>query len=316
MPQHDIATGLIQNPFPLQLRSLLEKMKVALLANPASGRGAGARALPAAQAALSRLAPVYSACTIAPGDETRIVREALHAGAETIAVLGGDGTWSNTARALLEAGAGDRCRLAFLAAGTGNDLAKSLKIPAHDFAATARLIESRSERRMDAGQVNGRWFVNAVGFGFDAAVLEQTLQPSALRGVAVYIAAAARELFRYRGFTVRIGDAREQRLLMLVFANGAYFGGAFHIAPSAQLDSGTLSVVTIRDATPIQRIRLFAAATRGSHIALPGVSLGSVRDCHLTFQSPVVYQADGELLWLATGDVDVRCVPGALRICA
>jgi diacylglycerol kinase (ATP) len=61
----------------------------------------------------------------------------------TIVVAGGDGTWSKAAVAL--ARAGSPARMAFVAAGTGNDFAKNLRAPARD-------IEAMAAARGDRGR--------------------------------------------------------------------------------------------------------------------------------------------------------------------
>ena len=109
--------------------------RIRIIANPASGRGRGGRALPAVRAAFARHGVSDMALTAAPGDEAVLARRAIDDGVETIVALGGDGTWSKVGRAIIESGAD--CRLALLSAGTGNDLAKSIGTPARDAAATA-----------------------------------------------------------------------------------------------------------------------------------------------------------------------------------
>lgn len=289
---------------------------LALIANPASGRGAGKKTLPAVRAALRDHLSFEPILTAAHGDEARAVAHALDRGATTIAVLGGDGTWSNTARALLDAGAGRDVRFAPIAAGTGNDLVKTMRLPARDPSEIARLIAGGASRFVDAGTVNGRWFVNNVGFGFDAAVLERTQQPSMLRGNAVYLSAALSMLFGYRGFPARVnGDAHDE-ILLFVAANGAHFGGAFHIAPSASIDDGVHDLIMVKDVSPLRRLPLFGAVVRGAHLGHERVSSWKSATTRLSFPSPPSYDADGELVRANDSEIEITCVPAALRVIA
>jgi diacylglycerol kinase (ATP) len=294
--------------------------RVRIIANPAAGRGLGARRLPAARAAFDAITTDV-ALTAAPGDEGRLVRGALDDGCTTIAVLGGDGTWSNVARALLAAGAGGRCALALLAAGTGSDYAKSVGAPAHDFAATAALVAAGAVATVDAGRVDDEPFINVAGFGFDAAVVEYMAGVPWLRGDALYLYSALRQLFGYRGFgaEVRSGEgdvpaAPRRETLALVAANGRHFGGTFLIAPNAAMDDGRLDFVEVGPAGALRRAAIFAASTRGRHVRMPEVRERRARSVVVRFDSPPAYEADGELRRAAGRDVRIACLPRALRV--
>jgi diacylglycerol kinase (ATP) len=285
---------------------------IRIIANPAAGRGRARRLIPSAHAAFSALGAVELRETTRAGDEARLVRDALDDGCRTIVALGGDGTWSKTAAAIVAA-RGD-CALALLAGGTGNDLAKNLGLPARDPIATAHLIASGDERRIDVGFVDDRFFVNCAGFGFDAAVLAASVGRRWPRGDALYLACALEQILGYRGVEIDDGDAGFRRHLLMVIANGARFGGSFRIAPGADLSDGALDIIGIGDASPLRRARLFAAAVRGTHLALPEVRTRRAADVRLRFREPPFYQVDGDLYRAAAAEVAVRCIPGALRI--
>lgn len=254
------------------------------------------------------------------GDETRIAREGALRGARAIVVVGGDGSVSNAARGIVEAGSS--VPLAIVAAGTGNDFAKSLGTPVHDIAATTALLARGETRAVDVGVVDGVTFVNAAGFGFDVHVLEQMeralQQPGSgglLRGTAAYVGTALRALAGYPGFQARhalVTSTKAQ--LMLVFANGRYFGGAFHIAPMASLSSGALDVVVIDAASPLRRLALFARAIRGAHLAQAEVRHTTVSSYRLSFDAPPRFEADGELHQARSADIEITVRPGALRV--
>ncbi len=303
------------------LESIPVPHTVAVVVNPAAGRGSGAQLLPRVRAAFEESGIAIVRLTAKSGDETRLVRDALDAGAGTIVVVGGDGTWSRCAGAVLDAAAGDRVRLAFLSAGTGNDFAKNLGAPSRDFTAMAALVTDPScERRVDVGVVESgaarHWFLNVAGFGFDAAVLEDTSKGGRLGGTAVYIVAALKRLIGYPGFAYTEGGSQgESRLaMMLVFSNGSHFGGAFRVAPSARIDDGLLDQVEIGDVRGLARIPLFVSAVRGAHVAHPKVRVTRRKEFTLTFSRGPACDLDGELVQLAQRDVIIRSVPGAIRV--
>ena len=296
-------------------------MRAALICNPASGRGRGARLIPEARAAFASVGITDVRITASAGDEARVIRAALDDGCDTIAVLGGDGTWAKCAAEL--AASGSTARLAFLRGGTGNDFAKNFPAPAGDFVAMAQLVAKGGTEwcvdmgRVESGQFSdqGDWFLNIAGFGFDVTVMERVVRGGALSGPIVYVASALRELFAYRGFTFtspHVGSDTTQ--LMLVIANGQHFGGAFHIAPDALVTDGRLDAIVINDMGPLARLPLFAAVVRGTHLAHPSVQVAKASEFTLQFATPPSFEVDGELRAAVSPELRVVCVPGAVRV--
>jgi len=294
---------------------------IVLLVNLAAGRGRAARVARAVAEALQKTGlRVERHETRARGDEARIAAEASAHGALALAVVGGDGAISHAVRGLLdgESRGGARVPLAIFAAGTGNDFAKSLAVPVHHVERMAAHVAAGATQKVDVGFVNDVPFVNAAGFGFDVEVLERMRTPGLLRGTAAYVSTALGALFGYRGFRAnRVSDsAMMSRKLMMVFANGRRFGGAFQIAPHARLDDGALDCVTIHDVARWARVPLFARAIRGTHLSSPHVSCLRDRYFQLRFETPPMFETDGELQQAATCDVSVSVRAGALTVIA
>lgn len=284
---------------------------IRVIANPAAGWGRAAGALPAIRVALAEHGIEDVRLTAFAGDEARLAREAIDDGVDTVIAVGGDGTWSQVGGALV----GSACRLVPIAVGTGNDFAKTLALPARDARAMARLAVDGSDVAIDVGRVDDTLFLNVAGFGFDAAVIAALAGGSRLRGDASYVAAALRQLFVYRGLAVQMpGEPSARNRLLLVFANGRHYGGSFRIAPEASLTDGRLDAVAIGDASPLRRARLFAAAIRGAHLALPEVESSRGTAWTIRFGAPPIYEADGELRRAAGAVVQVACLPRALHV--
>lgn len=292
--------------------------RVVVIVNPAAGRGRGAQALPAVREAFGAVGVTDVRVSQSKEDERTIAARAVAEGATTIVAAGGDGTWSNVANAILSAGAGDAVRLGLIAAGTGNDFAKTAGAPASDIAATARLVAEGSDMRVDVGHIEDRYFLNIAGFGFDIAVLEDIPSIPYLKGDAVYIYSALRQLFGYGGvdidITSPVGRRGATRHLMLIIANAKNFGGAFKIAPQASLTDGALDAISIHDASAIRRLSLFGAAARGTHIGQPEVKTEQAASFTIHFATPPAYETDGEYRRATSADVSISCIPGALRV--
>lgn len=248
------------------------------------------------------------------GDEDRVTRIALDAGADAILGLGGDGTWSRIGAVLTATRA--TCPLALAAAGTGNDLAKNVGAPARDLHATAGLIWERASCPVDAIAVDDGWCLNVLGAGFDAAVLDAARGARLLSGGALYLTTALRQLFSYRGLPVRIEgvDTRLTTRLIVAVANGARFGGAFHVAPPARMDDGLLDLVAVADAGPAERVRLFGAVIAGRHLGRAGVDYRRTTGLTLHFAEPPVLDVDGEFRQAREARVRVDVRAAAIRI--
>jgi len=290
--------------------------RITVIVNPASGRGRGSRLLPDIRKTFADVGVTDVRVTERPGDEKRLATLALHDGATTIVACGGDGTWSNAANAILSSGAD--CRLAVLAAGTGNDFAKSVGAPARDIAATARLVAEGAETMVDVGQIEDRYFLNVTGFGFDIAVLDDLENIPLVTGDLLYLTAAMRQLFKFDGIQVDITTAAVARgpraHLMLIIANGRNFGGMFQIAPDARINDGKLDAISILDASPLTRISLLAAAPSGRHVRNPLVLSEQASAFTLKFGAPPAYETDGEYNQAKSSTIEISCLPGALRV--
>ena len=286
--------------------------RTCVIVNPASGRGRGRRMIPAITAAFGEYGVTDIRTTSGTGDDATIARAAISDNCRTLVVVGGDGTSSNVANAILHSGVD--VKLAVIPAGTGNDFAKLLGTAKMDARDVARLCAEGSERRVDAGKVEEVHFLNCCGFGFDVAVLEGIARNSWLRGNAVYVYTALTQLFDYRGFDVAVGDRASVRHLLLVFANAAHFGGTFEIAPGALATDGQLDAVSILDIPPLKRIAVLAAAMRGKHEQYRETVRAKAAEFEVTFDSPPVYETDGELHRARSSTLTVSSCPGALRV--
>lgn len=294
------------------------KNNLCIIVNPAAGRGKGDRILRELQSARGGGWARKLLITGAPGDEARLADDALRRGTRTIVVVGGDGTVSKVAQRILATGS--ECALAVVPSGTGDDIAKTLGVCDATAADVLQLVAAEHTRQIDVGRADGYYFLNSCGFGFDSSVLEATQSIRFLRGNALYIYAALAQLFSYDGVEVSIDapllGTMKQNLLMAVVANGRSLGGAFRIAPAASVIDGQLDLHVFGDANVWSRLRLFAAALRGTHPGMPGVTSIRTNRLSLTFRGSPTMEIDGELRRATSPTVTIECVPKALAVVA
>jgi diacylglycerol kinase (ATP) len=290
-----------------------------LIANPAAGGGRARRLLHTVRRAFDGVGSRETILTASPGDEARCVRRALDAGADTIAVLGGDGTWSKATGAIIDAGAGESCRVVLLPGGTGNDFVASLGGQSRAWVTLARLAAEGPARPIDAIRVDGRHALNVAGFGFDVGVLEALRRVEGIerivRGALRYRLAAVQQIFRYRAVEFDPGDGNGLRpLLLAVLANGFRYGGGLAIAPGARPDDGMIDLVTVDDVPALRRVAVFQSVLSGSHLDAGAVRTVRRSAFTLRFAAAPRFQVDGELHDARGTEVRVECVPAALRI--
>ncbi len=259
---------------------------------------------------------VGHARTESPGDEARVTQAALDQGYRRIVAVGGDGTWSNVANAILRSRAD--ASLGLVPGGTGCDLAKSLGIPARDLSRCAQIIHAGHTRLIDVGKVEDRYFLNVVGFGFDIAVIEDSWTVTYLGGDLLYAYCALRQLYRFPGFPVEVAadgaESRKHDMLMLIIANGRVFGGGFKIAPEGSLEDGQLDAVAFRNMPLLRRLQVMGRLLRGTHGSFPNVDATRGRSYRLRFAEPPAYETDGEWNRARSAELQVECLPRALRV--
>ena len=228
--------------------------------NPTAGRSRRSRAWLRVERELRRAGLRFDvATTTAAGDAADIAVKAVRDGGRRIMVAGGDGTVHEVVNGLMRdhplRAADDRPTLVPLPLGTGNDWARSLRLP-HDPAALARCVARGTAILHDVGRIDFperpdsmHWFINVAGAGFDAHVIERL--PAQTPSALAYLSAALLELSRYRSPQFRLGYDGEPavagRFLLAFVANAAYCGHRMHVAPVAVPDDGRLDVVTVAE---------------------------------------------------------------------
>jgi len=277
----------------------------------------GARRRPGLAAWLGEELGLDVRVTTGPGHASRLAREALDDGVDTLVVAGGDGTLHEVA-----AGLGEEARrltLALLPLGTGNDLASSLGVPTEPEAALA-LLEEGTPRRLDLVRVGGGeagWVVNFAMGGFAGRVAERvTPRRRRIWGRHVYLRAALDEVLERRPRTVRLrADGRtvhEGPLLAVVVASGPRFGGGIPIAPGAEPDDGLLDLLVLGAVSLPGLLRVVGRALRGRHLDDPAVSHLRVRWVEVDAETDLPWNGDGESL--GTGSRTFEVVPDALAV--
>ncbi|UOQ96596.1 diacylglycerol kinase family lipid kinase [Hymenobacter sp. 5317J-9] len=244
------------------------------------------------------------------GHAVEIARSAAGEGHKVVVAVGGDGTVNEVGRGLL----GTAAAMGIVPQGSGNGLARHLKVPLALPAALRRLA-APTFSRMDVGIMNGHPFFCTAGLGFDAHVSQHFAQAGS-RGLATYLRVTLSEYRRYRSTPVRVllnGEERATDCYVLAFANASQYGNNAYIAPRADLRDGLLDVCLI-DALPVGRaFRVSLAMALGNLPQTTAAEYFRVTEGQVTAASPIGFHVDGDYMGHAT-EFNVEMMPLALAV--
>ncbi|MEM3342470.1 MAG: diacylglycerol kinase family protein, partial [Thermoplasmata archaeon] len=177
--------------------------------------------------------------------------------------------------------------------GSGNDLIKTLKIPADPKEAVSLLLKGKA-KMTDIGYIvldeadnkaaHRMFFINGAGSGFDAAVaMDKQNMRNSIKGLAGYIVAFFKNLRTYTSFKGELILWRESGtgiefstespasieydglIHIVTIGNGRYFGGIFPLTPRADLTDGALEIMVVTGITNAHLLRKLPVMFRKKH---------------------------------------------------
>jgi diacylglycerol kinase (ATP) len=285
--------------------------QIALLVNPTSGRGRGARV---GREVAARLRDAGLAVRELAGRDVResqdLALEAVEQGTDALVVVGGDGM----VHLGLQAVGGTDVPFGVAPAGTGNDFARAVGVPRGDPIAAADIVVAGAERRIDLGRTGDQWFGGVVAAGFDARVNDRANRMTWPRGRMRYNVAMLIELgvFRPVPYVLELDGERWETSAMLVVAgNIPSYGGGMKVTPDAVVDDGLLDVMVVKPLSTARFLTVFPRVYSGSHVTLPFVEIRRAKQVRIDAPGITAY-ADGERLGPLPQTFEA--VPGALRV--
>ncbi|MFF3171021.1 diacylglycerol kinase family protein [Streptomyces sp. NPDC057900] len=256
---------------------------------------------------------------------------AIAGGAGLIVVCGGDGT----VRTVADAVAGSGVPLAIVPSGTGNLLARNLRLPLTSTEALDAALRGVpcpvDLARIEGDDFPATHFTAMAGAGLDAAIMEKTAEraKSVLGWPAYALAGVSSLTTPPMRLTVRLDGApalRRTARMVLVGNIGTVQGGVT-LLPSARPDDGLLDLMILDPHGPSGWLRALAKVLRGREGAprptrLPAsegeaggllVEYFTFRRAELRFEAPHPREMDGDPV--APGSrLTVTVAPGALSV--
>ncbi len=172
-----------------------------------------------------------------------IALESASEGIDIVCAVGGDGSVHEVGTAL----SGTKTLLAIIPTGSGNGLARHLKIPLK----TAQAIKNINEMNclcIDTGLANDKQFLGVGGYGFDAYIAK-LFDEYHIRGFWGYAQLVYEEYFSYKPPKMKVfvnNEVIKDNYLLCSIANSSEFGNGFCISPKSVITDGKMELVLLR----------------------------------------------------------------------
>jgi YegS/Rv2252/BmrU family lipid kinase len=168
--------------------------------------------------------------------------EASVNGIDVVVAVGGDGTVNEIANGLV----GSQTAMGIIPSGSGNGLARHLKIPMN-LGRAIDVLNRNKVTTIDTATINDQLFVNVAGVGFDAAVARK-FAAAGKRGFSTYFRITVNSYFNYQPKQYKLeidGKIFKRRALLISFANSSQFGNNASIDPNASVSDGFIDVCIV-----------------------------------------------------------------------
>lgn len=232
---------------------------------------------------------------------------------DAIVAVGGDGSVNEMGSALI----GHTCALGIVPSGSGNGLARHLRIPLQAEGAIQR-IATFNRTEIDTGLVNETPFIGTCGFGFDAHIAEK-FDNFGKRGFLSYARLVVSEYNRYQeaSFKIKGKDIDiEKNAIMCSIANSSQFGNGFTISPNSDIQDGIFELVFLERFSwvkaPVITTKFFS---KSIHTSKHFSSIAFKDEIQISIEEgqTLYYHIDGEPIE-GSGEFTVKIKPKSLII--
>ncbi|MEG2088188.1 MAG: diacylglycerol kinase family protein [Angelakisella sp.] len=301
----------------------MTERKHIFIINPHAGSGS------CAQSVTDRVGAAFGDCpelcelylTQRAGDATDYARRRCESAVEgeqlCFYACGGDGTLHEVVCGIAPF---PFARLGVVPCGTGNDFVKNFpQCDFNDLTAQRRGEEATA----DLLECNGRLTANICNAGLDADVARDIVlfkRLPLMGGPMAYLLSLCKNFFGKLGqhatITVDGGLPYSCELLLLVIANGRYYGGSFCGAPEASTSDGLLDLSIVPKLGHCKILSVLPRYQKGRHTTDPDL-IKLVQYCKCSaltvdYDKPVSICLDGETS--QTQRIEAKILPGALRL--
>ena len=182
-----------------------------------------------------------------------------------IILAGGDGTLNKVVTIMMKYNI--KTPLGVIPAGTSNDFARHINMPNSYVESVEKILKNNVES-VDVGKANEKYFINVCSAGLFTNS-SQKADPDLKKtlGKASYFITGAKELFKFRPFSVRIKTDSEEfleKINLFIIFNGSSVGGMKYLSSDSSIQDGLLDLIVIKNCSLHEVTRLLAKVLSGN----------------------------------------------------
>lgn len=213
-----------------------------------------------------------------------------------IILSGGDGTFNTIINQMFKL----NCHLpvGFIPAGTCNDFARSLRMPAN-LDEGLEIIFAGHTTKVDVGLINDElYFLNTCAGGLFVDVSFSTDDELKKNfGALAYYLKALGQVAHKKSFPLKIvtdKDCIEEKALLFCILNGTNVGGFPNILKDANVSDGMMDIIVIKNCAHIDLANLFFRIISREQISNKYALRVKAKECTISGPENVILSIDGE----------------------
>lgn len=261
------------------------------------------------------------------GHASKIAKSYVEKGYMNFLVLGGDGTMSEVINGLFSANVEStkNLKIALIPRGTGNDWARFWGLT-RDYKKSIDVFLKGKLQPIDIGKVvydmegiiESHYFINSIGLGLDAAVVNLTHRLKEVFGSHsfLYTISLLLAVFTYRAHKIKIySDERNisDNMFTMNIANGCYSGGGMKQTPNALPYDGLLDVMMAKKPNFIDIITALMKLFNGKLLEHPVIESFQTKNLLIQCDKSALMEADG-IIVNGFSPYRVSIIPNAIQM--
>ncbi len=256
------------------------------------------------------------------GHARELAVDVLKKGYTRLAVMGGDGTFSEVIDGLMKSKENlSDILVGLIPFGTGNDWGRYWKLD-RNIDKSISVLANGVSTAVDVGKINysvgekpvTRYFINAYGLGFDAKVLQLTnnLQHTFKGASWTYTLALFLTLFKHRSQVMEYefdgGKTFKGLSYTASMGNGCFTGGGIKQTPEAVPNDGLLDIMVVENLSLMKIIKAIPLLFSGRLLEHDSVHLFKAKNIIARSVKPIISEVDG-ILQEFTNEIKVELLP-------